>query len=153
MVIKYNKKWERWCTDEGEVYRQTSTGKFIKCGFGKTKEGYLTVRVKGKSILCHRLMWETFVSKIPPGMEIDHQDTHKENNELSNLKLCTHKENCNNPLTRKHKSESKKGVVRSYFGEEFKKHYGITKTDDVNLYGKEIYWYRRYGKLRWEMEK
>lgn len=115
MIIKYNEKWERWCTDEGEVYRQTSTGKFIKCCFGKTKEGYLLVRVKGKVILCHRLMWETLKGPIPPKYQIDHINTIKTDNRLENLRCVTSLENHNNPLTRKHRSEAKKGVVRSYF--------------------------------------
>jgi len=41
----------------------------------------------------HRLVYETFVGAIPNGYEINHKDGNKVNNELSNLELCTHKDN------------------------------------------------------------
>ena len=104
--------------------------------------------------MVHRLVWETFVGKIPSGMEIDHQDTHKDNNELSNLKLCTHKENCNNPLTKHHMSVSQRkaqlGVVKSEFGRKFKEHYGLTRYEDVKLYDREWHWYKLHKKCSWE---
>lgn len=50
----------------------------------------------------HRLIYETFVGKIPYNnslgeqMDIDHIDGDKHNNKLSNLRLVTHSENCLN---------------------------------------------------------
>lgn len=57
----------------------------------------------------HRLVWETFVSKIPDGYEIDHINTVRTDNRLENLRCVTPKENRNNPLTLIHMSEAFKG--------------------------------------------
>jgi hypothetical protein len=42
----------------------------------------------------HRVVFETFVSKIKHGLEIDHIDGNKHNNNVTNLRLLTHAENC-----------------------------------------------------------
>lgn len=53
------------------------------------------------------------------GAEIDHIDTDRLNNRPSNLRWVTRKENANNPLTRLHNSESKKGEKAPWFGKKF----------------------------------
>lgn len=59
--------------------------------------GYLQVTLnknnKRKKLYIHRLVWETFNSLIPEGYEIDHVDSDKSNNKLTNLQLFTRKEN------------------------------------------------------------
>lgn len=40
----------------------------------------------------------------------------------------------------------------SVFGKEFKEHYGLTKNDDIKLYYKEYYFYKRNGKFSWEIK-
>lgn len=42
-----------------------------------------------------RLVWETFVGPIPPGLQVNHIDETPANNALSNLNLMTPKENSN----------------------------------------------------------
>ena len=41
----------------------------------------------------HRLVYESFVGKIPAGYEIDHIDADKHNNDITNLRLVTRSEN------------------------------------------------------------
>lgn len=50
---------------------------------------------QGKSTMCtvHRLLWETFVGKIPNGMQINHIDGNKHNNNLINLEVVTPSQN------------------------------------------------------------
>jgi len=53
----------------------------------------------------HGLVWEAFNGKIPEGLEIDHIDNDKNNNNLSNLRLVTRRDNMkkmleNNPHVR-----------------------------------------------------
>lgn len=65
-----------------------------------------TISISGvnKHILVHRLIFETISGKlIPANMVIDHISPVSKvdiNNEYDNLKLCTQKENMNNPNTR-----------------------------------------------------
>lgn len=47
----------------------------------------------------HRLVYEAFVGRIQNGKEIDHINRKPWDNRLTNLRLVTHKENMNNPLT------------------------------------------------------
>lgn len=59
----------------------------------------------------HIAKWEYFNGEIPEGMEIDHITPIADGgtNKLSNLRLLTHHQNNQNPLTRKKRSESHKG--------------------------------------------
>lgn len=61
------------------------------------KAGYYQVPLwkdsKCKRFYVHRLVWFAFNGEIPEGYEIDHDDQDKSNNNLSNLKLITRKDN------------------------------------------------------------
>jgi hypothetical protein len=165
--MKYNAEYDRYVTKEGLVYYyDKKADKLVLCKLSNKGDGYLVVGVrkpKKANVLVHKLVYETFKGKIPDGLEIDHEDTHKDNNALSNLKLCTHKENCNNPKTREHNSQSKigkllnpkcKGKPTSDFGDKFKQHFGLTQYQDMNLYKREYQFYLRHGhKCRWETNK
>ena len=73
------------------------------------------LRKGGKSICKQAAKWiaitypELVQNEWFPGAYIDHIDTNKLNNHPSNLRWVTVKENNNNPLSKKHKSESLKG--------------------------------------------
>ena len=41
----------------------------------------------------HRLMWESFVCPITPGMVIDHINTQRDDNRLVNLQMITQSQN------------------------------------------------------------
>ena len=95
----------------------------------KNKLGYLHVFLysngKRKKYSVHRLIALTFISNPENKTCIDHLDTNPQNNRVENLRWATSKENNNNPLTRKHISESKKGENNPMYGkhhtEEHKK--------------------------------
>lgn len=39
---------------------------------GSTAEGYGTIRVEGRTLKVHRVVYEQLVGPIPPGLELDH---------------------------------------------------------------------------------
>ena len=51
--------------------------------------GYLRVRVGGRYQMVHRLVWNAYNGEIPHGMQVDHIDGNKHNNDLTNLRLLT----------------------------------------------------------------
>lgn len=83
------------------VVKNNITGVIIKPWINT--KGYFCVSInignKKKHKFLHRLIAETFITN--PGNKpcVDHIDTNKENNSVSNLRWCTHKENTNNPIT------------------------------------------------------
>ena len=48
---------------------------------------------KRKQIKAHRCVVEHFDKPIPPGMQVNHIDGVKDNNDISNLEVCTGREN------------------------------------------------------------
>ena len=91
------------------------TGTTYKPICRKTSGNYLqyTVSVRHKHFVIARLVAELFVENDDPERKIyvDHIDTDTSNNRYDNLKWVTASENCNNPLTRQHQSNSKKGHI------------------------------------------
>jgi hypothetical protein len=58
------------------------------------KESYLRVRIRGKPYMVHRLVCMAFIPIEDMHLfVVDHLDSHKENNNLSNLEWCTNQEN------------------------------------------------------------
>lgn len=66
---------------------------FRKMKIYKNNVGYNAVKISGKHLYVHRLVYRTFVGVIPSNMEINHIDHNKDNNSLKNLELLTHSEN------------------------------------------------------------
>lgn len=108
----------------GNVCRVSNLGR-IKCGEDiKTpymeKKGYLRIRLKGKNHLVHRLVAEAFIPNPDNKPQVDHINTDRTDNtvcinedgsinyEKTNLRWVTNKENCNNPISKKHYSNSNK---------------------------------------------
>jgi len=86
-----------------------------------------------KQFLYSRIVYEAFNGKIPEGLIIDHEDGDFTNNNLSNLRPCTHRQNasfdnvireksssfvgvCFNKRTRKFQAEIRINKERVYLG-------------------------------------
>lgn len=63
------------------------------------------------SFYVHRAVAELFVPNPENKPCVDHINTDRLDNRAENLMWVTYKENCNNPLTRKHASEVRRGRV------------------------------------------
>lgn len=60
---------------------------------GLNSDGYATLAHKGKTYLLHRVMYENFVGKIPPGLVVDHLCRVRRCINPSHLEPVTNKEN------------------------------------------------------------
>ncbi len=69
---------------------------------------YIDGKKKTKYKLVHVLVAEAFIENPDPSTKtaVDHKDTNKLNNEVTNLRWVTNSENMMNPLTRKHNSDA-----------------------------------------------
>lgn len=152
--MKYNKKYDRWVSKDGLVYRYDSKqDKLVLCKDSKLSKGYISNSTKfvnnKRCVLQHRIVWETFKGVIPDGYEIDHINTIKTDNRLENLRLVTPKENMANPITRTHIQNKR---PKSEFGYKFKEHYGFTQSDDAKLYDREKHYFYSHKRCSWETE-
>ena len=73
----------------------------------KNNAGYVLISIDGHAYTLHTIVAETFLGKIE-GKEVDHIDSDKTNNKLSNLQLISHKDNCI-------KSRKQRGYIKPDF--------------------------------------
>lgn len=136
--------------EEWKVYRDTRTDDIRNTRgclwevstFGRIKKngqiyqpriinsGYLSLS-GGK--LVHRIVFETYNGKIPKGYEIDHIDTNKTNNIITNLRLVTRKENMANPITKKKHKENQPD----------------RKGEKNQMYGRRKIWNKEHTEFKW----
>ena len=72
--------------------------------------GYVQVRVNNKLEYAHRIIWQMHNGDISKDVEIDHVDTNRGNNSLSNLRLATSSNNKWNMNKTSHNKSGFKGV-------------------------------------------
>lgn len=101
-----------------------------------------TICSAGYYILCrnkllHRIAAELFLPGWNPNLEVDHIDGNKLNNRIDNLRMCSHKENMNNPVTLK----NKKGKGGHKHTEEEKENQRQILTGRKKIYRDDGTWY------------
>lgn len=102
--------------------RVKKNGQLYECR--KSGSGYLMF---GRGIYLHKAVGTLFVENLNNYNELDHIDGNKLNNFYLNLRWCSHKQNCNNPLTRQLFSKVRKGL----FTREKNPFYGKKHTPDA----------------------
>ena len=111
-------------------YKRTGVEEILKQS--KQKCGYLCVTLcknhKHKKFLVHRLVACAFIDNPENKPCIDHINTIKDDNRLENLRWVTHKENMDNPISKKN------SPVYCKFGKD-------------NLLSKPVYQYSLDGKF------
>lgn len=105
------------------LYQVSNLGNVKSLKYGREKilkgyknyKGYLTVKLlknkKSKIYLIHRLVAICFLPNNFGNVEIDHINTDRTDNRLENLRWVTHKENCNNSITKENYSKCRKGKL------------------------------------------
>ena len=92
-----------FATREGKIFSRLKSSKnknieLKELSPANNGRGYLQVSLhkegKNYSKYVHRLIYSAYFEEIPNNMQIDHIDGDKRNNRLSNLRLCTRRENC-----------------------------------------------------------
>lgn len=58
--------------------------------------GYYRTKLNGKEIAAHRIVWQLHNGEIPEGLQIDHIDGVRVNNDISNLRVASVSENLQN---------------------------------------------------------
>ena len=116
-------------------YRGTGKKKILKNI--ECSNGYLMVNLtkngKQKQFKVHRLVAEAFIPNPEDKPCIDHINTIRTDNRVSNLRWVTQKENCNNELSKKKYSENH----RKWNSEESKKKMSESKKGEKHpMYGK-----------------
>ena len=66
-----------------------------------------------KFFMIHRLVAHMFVPNTENKPQVDHIDTNRRNNNYTNLRWATNKENCNNPLSLEKTKKSKHGALHN----------------------------------------
>ena len=103
-IWKIYKKNRQCVWEVSNFGRVKKNGEIYECK--KTSSGYL---VFCSGIYLHKAIAEMFIPNPDNKPHVDHIDTNKLNNHVDNLRWCTQKENCNNPLSIQHYSETMKG--------------------------------------------
>ena len=84
---------------DGDVYSN-----YIKRTLKKyiDKDGYERVDIHSRHVKVHKLVYITWVGKIPSNMQINHKDDNKRNNHYNNLYLGNQKQNTNDRIENGH---------------------------------------------------
>lgn len=105
---------------------------------------FYKIGYKSKEYKVHRIVWELHFGSIPEGFVIDHIDSNSLNNKISNLRIVSQKENCQNSSLRSDSKTGKCGITiseinnilyyRTYIKRNGKQ---ISKVFSIEKYGKE----------------
>jgi len=77
------------------------------------KKGYIEIRYNRTTYQAHRLAWYLHTGEDPGELQVEHIDTNRTNNRITNLRLATAQDNAQNQSKRKDTTSLYKGV--SYY--------------------------------------
>ena len=93
----YIEKYNRYIDNDCVIYRMNKEGKLVQVKATVNGGGYELITCKGQNkVSVHRLVYEAFKGEIPDGLEIDHINRNRRNNNPDNLRVVTRSENNRN---------------------------------------------------------
>lgn len=101
----------RYDPETGEfTWLQAGKGRRVGAVAGSSKgtESYWQINFDRYNYLAHRLAWLYMTGEWPA--EVDHRNRVKSDNRWANLRLASHKQNCENVGMRKHNTSGARGV-------------------------------------------
>ena len=113
--------------------KNTKTGKVLKAGLS---HGYLKCNLcedglAKKSYYVHRLVANAFINNPNDKLCVDHKDNNKTNNNISNLRFATAKENNQNSKLSIKNTSGCKGI---YFNKRIKKWHARIMIDGIQIH-------------------
>jgi hypothetical protein len=75
-----------------------------------TTKGYRIVKLNNKNLCIHRLVASAFIPNPDNKLYVDHIDNNRQNNNINNLRWCTHQENQQNKKIKINNTSGYKGV-------------------------------------------
>jgi len=81
-------------------------------------DGYIHIKINGKSYLAHRLAW-FYTYEVWPRNKLDHRDTIRHHNWIDNLREATKKQNNQNVGLKSNNTSGFKGVSRKKGGNKW----------------------------------
>ena len=75
------------------MWKEKRQGRRRITGQRPNKRGYLSVRIEGKCVAAHRVIWAIHYGEDPGKLQVDHIDRDRCNNRIDNLRLVTNQEN------------------------------------------------------------
>lgn len=129
--------------DDGKGNTRLRKGRILKQQM--RKNGYLQVGLykDGKYAMfkLHHLVANAFseiCGEYVNGLEIEHKNCIRTDNRATNLRWCTHKDNCNNSITRQRYSDANKGEKSYWYGKSGKLNPASKPTLQLDLKGNFI---------------
>jgi hypothetical protein len=100
----------RYDSETGQVWRFPKLGvrQWREAGLSKHKRGYLHIKLAGKPVKVHHVVWFIVYGQWPK--QIDHINHNRADNRLPNLRIVTTIENCRNRAKSKANSSGITGV-------------------------------------------
>ena len=108
-----------------------SVPKTLEAGTQRNSDGYLYVKVHGRSYPVHRVVMLMCFGHIPENAEIDHINHVRNDNRLVNLRFVTRRENMRNQAL---SGKSTTGVTGVHFSKARKKYVAQIKVDQKIIY-------------------